>query len=324
MRKIFTFSKTFINTLLFLCRNRCNQMTSQAKYIFTNIIGTFIFDADFNLIDKGEDIKDKYREAIKPEGRALYNILKYFNKPEYLKQFYKSNIKTTKKAIKESTGKDNLIIQAVNSVEDLKVIANKLAKRLREWYELYNPEFSKSIADHAKFAELITLKSRIELLKKTGISESASMGADLGQEDIDAILLLAEEIKAIYKTKTNLEKYIDTAMADSCPNITALAGSIIGAKLLAHAGSFKKLMQMPASTVQLLGAEKALFRHLKTGARCPKYGIILQHPLVAKAKDKAKAARMLADKISLASKIDYFKGDFIGDKMRKELGAKIR
>ena len=299
-------------------------MTGQAKYIFTNIIGTFIFDTDFNLIDKGEDVKDKYKEAIKPEGKALYNILKSFNKPEYLKQFYKANIKTTKKAIKESTGKDNLIIQAVNSVEDLKVIANKLAKRLREWYELYNPEFSKSIADHARFAELITLKSRNELLKKTGISESASMGADLEQKDIDVILLLAEEIKAIYKTKVNLEKYIDTAMTESCPNITALAGSIIGAKLLEHAGSFKKLMQMPASTVQLLGAEKALFRHLKTGARCPKYGIILQHQLVAKAKDKAKAARMLADKISLAAKIDYFKGEFIGDKMRKELGAKIK
>ncbi|MEA3514621.1 MAG: hypothetical protein U9R34_04045 [Nanoarchaeota archaeon] len=299
-------------------------MTSHAKYRFTNIIGTFIFDADFNLIDKGEDIKDKYKETIKPEGRALYNILKSFNNPEYLKQFYKANIKITKSAIKESTGKDNLIIQAVNSVEDLKVIANKLAKRLREWYELHNPEFSRSIADHARFAELITLKSRNELLKKIGISESASMGSDLEQGDIDAILLLAEEIKAIYRTKANLEKYIDTAMTESCPNITALAGSIIGAKLLEHAGSFKKLMQMPASTVQLLGAEKALFRHLKTGARCPKYGIILQHQLVAKAKDKAKAARMLADKIALAAKVDYFKGDFIGDKMRKELGAKIR
>lgn len=294
-------------------------MQDKAKYQFTNIIGTFLFDADFNLIGQGED-----KEATAPEGKALHNILKHFNKPEYLKQFYKANIKVTKKAIKESTGQDNLIIQGINSIEDLKVIANKLAKRLREWYELYNPEFSRSIADHARFAELITQKSRKELLQKTGISESESMGADLEKEDIDGILLLAEEIKAIYKTKAKLEKYINSAMEKSCPNITALAGSIIGAKLLEHAGSFKKFMQMPASTVQLLGAEKALFRHLKTGARCPKYGIILQHLLVAKAKDKAKAARMLADKISIAAKIDYFKGEFIGDKLRKGLEAKIK
>ena len=248
----------------------------------------------------------------------LYRVLESRRNPESLKKLYFENLKATKRAIKESTGKDNLIIQAIKSIDDMKVIANKLAKRLREWYELYNPEFSRSISDHSKFVELITKKSRIELLNMIGLSESVSMGSELDKPDIDAILSLASEISLLYSGKAKLEKYLDNAMQKFCPNLHALTGSLIGAKLIEQAGSFKKLMEMPSSTVQLLGAEKALFRHLKTGSRCPKYGIILQHPIVAKAKAKAKAARVLADKISIAIRVDYFNGEFIGDKLRKD------
>ncbi len=253
-----------------------------------------------------------------------YKELESRRSPESLKRLYLENLKLTKKAIKESTGKDNLIIQTIKSIEDLKVGANKLAKRLREWYELYNPEFSRSISDHRKFSQLIISKSRSELLKEIGLKEAESMGADIDKKDIDAILLLAVQIITFYDTKEKLEEYLDNAMEQFCPNTNALAGSLIAAKLLEQAGSFEKLMGMPSSTIQLLGAEKALFRHLKTGARCPKYGIILQHPVVAKSKDKAKAARMLADKISIAVKVDYFKGEFIGDKLRKGIEDKLK
>lgn len=236
-----------------------------------------------------------------------------------LKELRKMNIMETKRLIKESTGKDDLIIQAIDTVDDLKIVANKLSGRLRLWYELYNPEFSRKVSDHVKFTELIIKKDKKELME--GVTES--MGADLEKPDVDAILILAKEIISLFETIEQLKDYLEKAMKEMCPNLNCVAGPLIGAKLMEHAGSLKKLMEMPSSTVQLLGAEKALFRHLKTGARCPKYGLILQHQIVASAKDKAKAARMLADKISIATKVDYFKGEFIGDKLIKEIERKL-
>jgi nucleolar protein 56 len=106
-----------------------------------------------------------------------------------------------------------------------------------------------------------------------------------------------------------------------CPNLLEITGMMLGAKLIAKAGSLKRLSQFPASTIQVLGAEKALFRHMKTGARPPRHGMLIQHPIVAQAKQKehGKRARTLADKISIAAKVDYFKGEFIGKKLKKEL-----
>ena len=98
---------------------------------------------------------------------------------------------------------------------------------------------------------------------------------------------------------------------------------IWGARLIALAGSFERLATLPASTIQILGAEKALFRHIKTGAKSPKHGVILQHPLVLDAKAKGKAARQVADKISIAARIDFFKGEFRGDILIKELREKL-
>ncbi|MFC1801226.1 C/D box methylation guide ribonucleoprotein complex aNOP56 subunit, partial [Nanoarchaeota archaeon] len=109
-----------------------------------------------------------------------------------------------------------------------------------------------------------------------------------------------------------------------CPNLLELCGSTIGSGLIELAGSLKRLATFPSSTVQLLGAEKALFRHIRTGARSPKHGLILQHPLVQNAKEKGKAARALADKISLASRLDFFKGEFKAKEMRKELEKKFK
>ena len=110
-----------------------------------------------------------------------------------------------------------------------------------------------------------------------------------------------------------------------CPNTKAICGAYLGAKLIEHAGSFKRLSEMPASTIQILGAEKALFRHLKTGAKPPRHGLIVNHLLIANAPDSmhGKIARALADKIAIASKVDYFKGNFIGDKLIKELEQKF-
>ena len=155
--------------------------------------------------------------------------------------------------------------------------------------------------------------------------QKESIGAELKEKDLSAILNIAKQLKSIYELKETQEKYLEDLMKDFCPNLTAVAGFEIGARLIRHAGSLKNLMEMPASKIQLLGAEKALFRHMKSGAKPPKFGMIFQHPLIQKSEKKSqgKAARILADKISIAVKIDYFKGDFIGDKLVKEIETKL-
>lgn len=233
-------------------------------------------------------------------------------------RYYTLNLNETKRKIKESVKFDNFVVQTINNIDEINRIANTLVKRLREWYELYNPEFSRKVSDNIRFTEII-IEGKEPKIKN-------SMGADLNKEDMEPIIKLAKDIDSLYKLKKSQEDYLDKIMQKNCPNISAVAGTAIGARLIAIAGDLKRLMEFPASTVQLLGAEKALFRHMRTGARPPKHGVIHEHPLISKlnGKDKGKASRVLADKISLAAKIDYFKGQFIGDKLRKEVEDRFR
>ena len=228
-------------------------------------------------------------------------------------KYYEKNLAETKKKIKESVKFDNFVVQTINNIDEINRVANTLAKRLREWYELYNPEYSRQVEDHEKFVNLILLN------KDKKVKDS--MGADLSKEDLKPVMDLVKELEKLYKFKKEQEKYLEKIMKKNCPNITAVTGGTIGARMIAIAGDLKRLMEFPASTIQLLGAEKALFRHMKTGAKAPKHGILHEHPIVAKVKkkEKGKVARAVADKTSIAAKIDYFKGEFIGDKLRKEL-----
>ena len=151
------------------------------------------------------------------------------------------------------------------------------------------------------------------------------MGAVLSPIHVDEMKLLAEEVGKVYLLRQEHEQYLQKVMKEYCPNLLELAGATIGAKLMELGRGLKHIAMLPASTIQLLGAEKALFRHIKTGARSPKYGIIINHPFIQKApKDKkGKAARMLADKLVLCTRLDYFKGEFKAPEFQKDLEEKI-
>lgn len=228
------------------------------------------------------------------------------------------NIRETKDKVKASVGFDNLIIQAISLLDESKKVSNVLVKRLREWYELYNPEFSMNVNDHQVFVRLIC-EGKDDKVK-------GSMGADLSKNDVDNIFSLAKKCNEIYNFMEQEDKYLKRIMKDNCPNINAVAGHLVGAKLIALAGSLKQLVLFPSSTVQILGAEKAFFRHIKSNAKMPKHGVIIQHPLVASSSkgEAGKRARALADKVLLAAKVDYFKGEFIGDKLIKELEGRFK
>ena len=228
------------------------------------------------------------------------------------KKLYDKAIEHTTIKIKNSISIDYFIIQLVSHIEDLDSISNKLIKRLRDWYELYLPEISRIFIEHERFINIIK-KSKEELIKQYSIKRS--MGQDFSKKELISLQNLRNEVESIYKLKNEQIKELSFLMEKHYPNMNILSGPLIGAKLIKLAGSMKKLIEFPASTIQLLGAEKALFRHIKTGKKPPKYGILLSHPFVAESKEKNKTARKLADKISIAAKVDYFKGEFVGDKL---------
>ncbi|MFH1642926.1 MAG: hypothetical protein ABIC04_08590 [Nanoarchaeota archaeon] len=307
------------------------------KYIYSNIIGTFVFNEHFKPMNSimfkntneyaqkekyEKDFSKKYSHLKKPEGKELEKILEYFKKPEYFKEFRTKNIVITRQLIKKSVKDELLIIQAINNISDIDKAINTLTKRLREWYELYNPEFSHSIDKQELFVELIMKKNKQELLQE--INEKNSMGADFSKEDLEPIMNLAKKIQGLLELRFDQENYLEKIMKKVCPNMLAITGITTGAKLLSQAGSIKKMVEFPASTIQLLGAEKALFRHLTSKAKSPKYGFLHEHPLIMKNKQKlhGKIARALADKISIAIKVDYFKGKFIGNELINKLEKK--
>jgi len=306
-------------------------------YLFTNILGSFVLDEKLKIVDsilfstlKDYDEKDKAEKKLAAKHKAQplpkdkeQKILELFKEQKYFVKFHELNLQLTRRALKQAVNEDNLITQAIANVSELDRACNMLVKRLREWYSLYLPEFSEAMHDNQKYAEMVATKTREQLLQESTAEDT--MGADLNKTDVEEILLLAKQVNDLYKLRAQHEEYLEKVMKKYCPNLLELAGVTIGAKLLELGKSLKRLALLPASTVQLLGAEKALFRHIKTGARSPKYGIIINHPLIQNAKknEKGKAARMLADKLSLCARLDFFKGEFKAPAYRKELEGKL-
>ncbi len=235
-------------------------------------------------------------------------------------------ISFTKKAVAASVSDDNLIIQASSAIGEINKAANMLVKRLREWYELYCPEASRQIGGHEEFVSEILGSSKAELLKRLKISEKESMGASIGKGDAEKILAFAAAVKQLYEKRKDLVDYLDVVMKRHCLNVAVVAGALTGAELMVQAGSLQRLAMLPSSTIQLLGAERELFRHLKDKRqRPPKAGVLHSHPFVTAApkQRQGRIAKLLADKISIAARVDYFKGKFVGDTLLAELKKKL-
>jgi nucleolar protein 56 len=202
---------------------------------------------------------------------------------------------------------DETITQAANAMDDLAQSANLLSERLHEWYDLCFP--GKEVP--AKEEEFLILV--IQLSDKTGENEHLPLSE------------LAETLQNIYGKKDELESFISREMESTARNLSTLAGPVIGARLIAKAGGLEKLSRLPSGTIQMLGAEKALFRHLKDGSKPPKHGLIFQHPLIHRAPywQRGKIARAFASKIAIAAKVDEHSDRFIGDDLKKDLLDRI-
>ncbi len=221
--------------------------------------------------------------------------------------------------IKENSKlEDNHLIQAINSIDDIDESINKLVERIREWYALYFPEME-NIRNNETYIKLIaenkTKEKIIEIKPEVFPINLNENEEDIKKEDLNIINTFAKSIYELQKNRLKIEEYIENKMDSIAPNLKNLVGSSLGAKLISHAGGIKRLSTYPSSTVQIMGAEKALFRHLKNGDRPPKYGLIYQHPNVRGSKwwNRGKIARLLASKISLAVRKDVYSKDFDPD-----------
>ncbi len=251
------------------------------------------------------------------DSEELDNSKRLNNKSKLISIYNKIAIFKMKESSKEE---DKLVIQAINSIDEIDESISKLVERIREWNVIYFPEID-IIQNNESFINLIADNDREEIiesptdiiLKNNEIDiENGSSGADIEVEDIEMINNFAKSIQSLQKTRNKTEEYIDKKMEKLAPNLRDLLGSSLAAKLIAHIGGIKNLSMYSASTIQIMGAEKALFRHLKTGERPPKHGLIFQHPQVRTNNwwIRGKIARTLALKISLAVRKDVFSGEF--------------
>jgi len=236
--------------------------------------------------------------------------------------------------------RDLSAVQAVRAMDDLDKTLNLLAGRVREWYGLHFPEMDRLVERHDTYARLVSkLGNRRNFTEETLVSEglpketadqlakaaSRSMGARIEDSDLGILQSFCTLMLDLYKFREKTEAYVDECLKQVAPNMAAIIGASLSARLMSIAGSLENLAKMPASTLQVLGAEKALFRSLKTGARPPKHGVIFQHTAIHQSPrwQRGKIARTLSGKLSIAARVDAFGGEFIGDKLRAGVDKKI-
>jgi nucleolar protein 56 len=227
---------------------------------------------------------------------------------------------------RESSREDLQLVHAIQALDELDRFLNITSERVAEWYSLHFPELQAMIGDNVALSKMI-----IETGTRDAFTEEKLEGKGFSDKKVEAILLAAERSKGgtiterdvgrmtglaqvavtVASERDKFAEYVESTMKRIAPNTTEVAGATIGARLLAKAGGLDRLARLPASTIQVLGAEKALFRALRTGARPPKHGILFQHDAVHSAPkwQRGKIARALANKIAIAARIDYYRGE---------------
>ena len=240
--------------------------------------------------------------------------------------------------VKEASEKLDLhIIQSINALDELDKIINMVGARMREWYGLHFPELDNLVSSLVVYAEIVSkagLRENIfvEILQSIGLQDKKievildaakrSKGGDMTPENLAIVKRLADQVIAQSDLRRVLSDHIEAAMETVAPNVKELLTAAVGARIISKAGSLARLATLPASTIQILGAEKALFRALKTGARPPKHGLLFQHPLIHSAPkwQRGKIARAVASKVAIAARIDYYrhsgKDNIVSDKLK--------
>jgi nucleolar protein 56 len=332
------------------CGKISNETSALISILQKKGYDTFIFEnANIARIAKKElNAKTK---VLKPAEVEFFRarvkqiaVETCFSKDEKKLDLWNHNvsIELAKLRVKSVTENRDLVIsQAIQTLDDLDKTANLFVGRLREWYSIHFPELDRLVEKHETYARLIinigykdnftveVLESEsIPKIKAENICNVAknSMGADISADDLREIQALSRNILEMYGLRKNIDVYINKTMEEVAPNTKAVVGALLGARLIAIAGSLQNLAMKPASTIQVLGAEKALFRSLKTGSRPPKHGLIFQHTLLHDAKrwQRGKIARVIAGKAAIAARTDAFGGKYIGKELKSDIEKRLK
>ena len=263
------------------------------------------------------------------------------NEQDALQALREFAINLSSSRVKEASEKLDLhIIQSINALDELDKIINTVGARMREWYGLHFPELDNLVSSLLVYAQIVSkagLRENIivEILQSIGLPEKKievildaakrSKGGDMTLENLAIVKRLADEVIVQSDLRRVLADHIEVAMETVAPNVKELLTAAVGARIISKAGSLARLATLPASTIQILGAEKALFRALKTGARPPKHGLLFQHPLIHSAPkwQRGKIARAVASKVAISARIDYYrhngKDSTVYDKLKSRI-----
>ncbi|UJG44745.1 MAG: C/D box methylation guide ribonucleoprotein complex aNOP56 subunit [Candidatus Heimdallarchaeum endolithica] len=252
-----------------------------------------------------------------------------------------TNILISKKRVAVASQRtDKMVVHAILSLDDIVTTINLFMSRIREWYGIHFPEILKEVENHETFCKIITEIGARQFYSKKALEQygfsnkkierinnlaKSSMGAEYDNKDLLPLQRLTQQTLQLFEEKRALENWIDEQINKIAPNLKAIVGSAIAARLIALAGGLQEMALLPSSTIQLLGAEKALFRSLKTGAKPPKHGVIYQTPELHSCKwwQRGNIARAIAGKLTIAARIDAFQGEYRGDELKMDLERKI-
>ena len=235
---------------------------------------------------------------------------------------------------------DLFLVNAIHTFDELDRSINLYTNKIREWYGIHFPELDNLVSDHEMFLKLVaeigertnftqgnleSFEKRLKNVDKIEINALESIGSNVSDFDIQIISQIASKVLLFHELKESLENYIENVMERIAPNIKELVGAKLGARIIASGGGLMKLATKPSSTIQILGAEKALYRSIRTRSRPPKHGFIFQHPQVhgSPKRLRGKIARAIAGKIAIAARIDAYGGEFQGESLKNKLDKRI-
>jgi nucleolar protein 56 len=290
-------------------------------------------------------------EKISPQMESFIQINKinfylqsnhFSNEKEIINDLREFSLKWSSIRIQEASEQLDLhISQSINALDEIDKISNTLGTRMREWYGLHFPELDNLLQNAITYSLIVTgcgNRDNItkEFLETIDIPENKvdiilevskrSRGGRITEQNLLIVQNIAQQVISLSKIRKNLEEHIDNSMEEIAPNVKGLLTAAVGARLISKAGSLKRLSSLSASTIQILGAEKALFRTLKTGSNPPKHGILFQHPVIHSAPkwQRGKMARAVAAKTAIASRLDiYGKNPEINQALSNKLNDRL-
>lgn len=307
----------------------------------------------------GISVRNKFSHIECKSGEYSQEMIRVvrFHCERFLEQMSESDNKTAQLGLGHAYSRtkvkfnvyktDNHVIHAISLLDQLDKDVNTFSMRVKEWYSWHFPELYTLAPDYAVYAKLVLAVQDKSTLNEASVpvlsalldgddalssaivrSAKTSLGQELAAQDMVNIANFAQKVTDAIEYRKMLHSYLTDKMSTVAPNLSKLTGEMIGARLISHAGSMSNLAKLPASTLQILGAEKALFRALKTKGNTPKFGLLYHSSFIGKAslKNKGRVSRMLANKCTLASRVDAFSDtatSSFGDSLRKDLDKSI-